>query len=170
MSKNKKIAIYPGSFDPFTNGHIDLVERATRIFDLVIVTVAVNSKKETLFTGSEREKLIREAIVEKEWSKSVDVEQFTGLLIDFAKEKNATVLLRGVRQISDFEYEFQMALTNRRLSPNLDTLFLMPDENHAITSSSIVKEVARWGGNISSFVPPNIHTAILEKMRKRGFS
>lgn len=164
MSKDKKIAIYPGSFDPFTNGHIDLVERATRIFDLVIVTVAVNSKKETLFTGSEREKLIREAINEKAWSKAVEVEQFTGLLIDFAEEKNATVLLRGVRQISDFEYEFQMALTNRRLSPNLDTLFLMPDENHAITSSSIVKEVARWGGNISSFVPPNIHEAILEKM------
>lgn len=164
MSDNKKIAIYPGSFDPFTNGHIDLVERATRIFDLVIVTVAVNSKKETLFTGSEREKLIREAIAKKTWSKAVEIEQFTGLLIDFAEEKNATVLLRGVRQISDFEYEFQMALTNRRLSPNLDTLFLMPDENHAITSSSIVKEVARWGGNISSFVPPNIHKAILEKM------
>jgi len=164
MSVSKKIAIYPGSFDPFTNGHIDLVERATRIFDLVIVTVAVNSKKETLFTGQEREDLIREAIQNKPWRDSVEVEQFTGLLIDFAEEKNATVLLRGVRQISDFEYEFQMALTNRRLSPNLDTLFLMPDENHAITSSSIVKEVARWGGNISSFVPPNIHTAILKKM------
>lgn len=164
MSDEKKIAIYPGSFDPFTNGHIDLVERATRIFDLVIVTVAVNSKKETLFTGNEREQMIREAINEKAWSKAVEIEQFTGLLIDFAEEKNATVLLRGVRQVSDFEYEFQMALTNRRLSPNLDTLFLMPDENHAITSSSIVKEVARWGGNISSFVPPNIHTAILKKM------
>ena len=166
MSVSKKIAIYPGSFDPFTNGHIDLVERATRIFDLVIVTVAVNSKKETLFTGQEREDLIREAIQNKPWRDSVEVEQFTGLLIDFAEEKNATVLLRGVRQISDFEYEFQMALTNRRLSPNLDTLFLMPDENHAITSSSIVKEVARWDGNISSFVPPNIHKAILKKMKK----
>jgi pantetheine-phosphate adenylyltransferase len=166
MSVSKKIAIYPGSFDPFTNGHIDLVERATRIFDLVIVTVAVNSKKETLFTGQEREDLIREAIQNKPWRDSVEVEQFTGLLIDFAEEKNATVLLRGVRQISDFEYEFQMALTNRRLSPNLDTLFLMPDENHAITSSSIVKEVARWDGNITSFVPPNIHKAILKKMKK----
>jgi pantetheine-phosphate adenylyltransferase len=110
--------------------------------------------------------LIREAIQNNPWRDSVEVEQFTGLLIDFAEEKNATVLLRGVRQISDFEYEFQMALTNRRLSPNLDTLFLMPDENHAITSSSIVKEVARWGGNISSFVPPNIHKAILKKMKK----
>ena len=163
MTASKTIAIYPGSFDPFTNGHIDLVERATRIFDLVIVTVAVNSKKETLFTGQEREDLIREAISSKPWSDKVEVEQFTGLLIDFAEEKNATVLLRGVRQISDFEYEFQMALTNRRLSPNLDTLFLMPDENHAITSSSIVKEVASWDGDISSFVPPNIHRAILEK-------
>jgi pantetheine-phosphate adenylyltransferase len=165
MTDSKKIAIYPGSFDPFTNGHIDLVERATRIFDLVIVTVAVNSKKETLFTGQEREDLIREALDKKPWSDRVEVEQFTGLLIDFAEQKNATVLLRGVRQISDFEYEFQMALTNRRLSPKLDTLFLMPDENHAITSSSIVKEVARWDGDISSFVPPNIHKAILKKMR-----
>lgn len=164
MSASKKIAIYPGSFDPFTNGHIDLVERATRIFDIVVVTVAVNSKKETLFTGQEREDLIREAISDKPWRDKVEVEQFTGLLIDFAAEKNATVLLRGVRQISDFEYEFQMALTNRRLSPNLDTLFLMPDENHAITSSSIVKEVARWDGDITSFVPPNIHKAILKKM------
>lgn len=164
MSASKKIAIYPGSFDPFTNGHIDLVERATRIFDLVVVTVAVNSKKETLFTGQEREDLIREAISQKPWRDKVEVEQFTGLLIDFAEEKNATVLLRGVRQISDFEYEFQMALTNRRLAPKLDTLFLMPDENHAITSSSIVKEVALWGGDISSFVPPNINKAILRKM------
>jgi len=167
MTASKKIAIYPGSFDPFTNGHIDLVERATRIFDLVIVTVAVNSKKETLFTGQEREDLIREAINHKTWAKNVEVEQFTGLLIDFAEEKNATVLLRGVRQISDFEYEFQMALTNRRLSPKLDTLFLMPDENHAITSSSIVKEVALWDGDISSFVPPNIHKAILKKMSEK---
>jgi pantetheine-phosphate adenylyltransferase len=164
MATDKKIAIYPGSFDPFTNGHIDLVERATRIFDQVIVTVAVNSKKETLFTGQERQDQIEEAISNKPWSDKVVVEQFTGLLIDFAEEKSATVLLRGVRQISDFEYEFQMALTNRRLSPKLDTLFLMPDENHAITSSSIVKEVASWGGNISSFVPPNIHKAILEKL------
>lgn len=166
MAESKKIAIYPGSFDPFTNGHIDLVERATRIFDLVVVTVAVNSKKETLFSGQEREDLIRESISEKPWRDKVEVEQFTGLLIDFAEDKNATVLLRGVRQISDFEYEFQMALTNRRLSPKLDTLFLMPDENHAITSSSIVKEVARWDGDITSFVPPNIREAILKKMRK----
>lgn len=164
MTASKKIAIYPGSFDPFTNGHIDLVERATRIFDLVIVTIAVNSKKETLFTGAEREALISEAINTKPWSDKVQVEQFNGLLVDFAEEKHATVLLRGVRQISDFEYEFQMALTNRRLSPKLDTLFLMPDENHAITSSSIVKEIALWHGDISSFVPPNIHKAILKKM------
>lgn len=164
MNNDKKIAIYPGSFDPFTNGHIDLVERAARIFDKVVVTIAVNSKKQTLFTGDERQQLIREAIKKESWSDKIEVEQFTGLLIDFAERKNATVLLRGVRQISDFEYEFQMALTNRRLSPNLDTIFMMPDENHAITSSSIVKEVAQWGGDIKSFVPPNIHDAIVEKM------
>lgn len=164
MAEENKIAVYPGSFDPFTNGHIDLVQRATRIFDRVIVTVAINSKKKTLFTGDERVKQIREAIQSKPWSSGVVVEQFTGLLVDFAVKKQATALLRGVRQISDFEYEFQMALTNRRLAPNLDTLFLMPDENHAITSSSIVKEVARWGGDISSFVPTNIHDAILKKI------
>ncbi len=167
MDQDIKIALYPGSFDPFTNGHIDLVERAARIFDRVIVTVAVNSKKQALFTGDERVKQIRDAIAEKPWAAQVEVEQFTGLLINFANEKNATVLLRGVRQISDFESEFQMALTNRRLSPNLDTLFLMPDENHAITSSSIVKEVASWGGDISSFVPSNIHAAILSKYKNR---
>lgn len=166
MAKDKKIALYPGSFDPFTNGHIDVVERAIKIFDLVIVTVAVNRKKETMFSGDERVQQIKDAVKGKPWADKVEVEQFTGLLIDFAKKKNATVLLRGVRQISDFEYEFQMALTNRRLSPNLDTMFLMPDENHAITSSSIVKEVATWGGDISSFVPPNIYEAILEKVRK----
>lgn len=167
MAKDLKIALYPGSFDPFTNGHIDLVERATRIFDKVIVTVAVNSKKKALFTGDERVKQIQDAIAGKSWADQVEVEQFTGLLINFANKKNATVLLRGVRQISDFESEFQMALTNRRLSPNLDTLFLMPDENHAITSSSIVKEVASWGGDVSSFVPPNIHAAILSKFKNR---
>lgn len=167
MDHNIKIALYPGSFDPFTNGHIDLVERATRIFDKVIVTVAVNSKKQALFTGDERVKQIQDAIAGKPWAAQVEVEQFTGLLINFANKKNATVLLRGVRQISDFESEFQMALTNRRLSPNLDTLFLMPDENHAITSSSIVKEVAYWGGDISSFVPSNINAAILRKYKNR---
>lgn len=166
MKNDKKIALYPGSFDPFTNGHIDVVERAARIFDIVIVTVAVNSKKETMFSGEERVQQIKDAVKEIPGADKVEVEQFTGLLIDFANKKNATVLLRGVRQISDFEFEFQMALTNRRLSPNLDTIFLMPDEKHAITSSSIVKEVASWGGDISSFVPPNIHAAILDRVKK----
>lgn len=163
MSDTIKIALYPGSFDPFTNGHLDVIERATRIFDQIIITIAVNAKKETLFTGDERELQIRECIKQNNLADNVSVEQFTGLLIDFAHKKNATALLRGVRQISDFEYEFQMALTNRRLSPKLDTVFLMPDENHTITSSSIVKEVARWGGDISSFVPPNIKEEIQAK-------
>lgn len=163
MSDSQKIALYPGSFDPFTNGHLDVIERATRIFDQIIITIAINAKKETLFTGDERELQIRKCIEQNNLENKVSVEQFTGLLIDFAHKKNATALLRGVRQISDFEYEFQMALTNRRLSPKLDTVFLMPDENHTITSSSIVKEVARWGGDISSFVPPNIKKEIQAK-------
>jgi len=167
MPEDLKIALYPGSFDPFTNGHLDLVQRASKLFDRLVITVAVNSKKETLFTGQERVEQIQNAIKGKPWSHKISVEKFTGLLIDFAAKKEATVLLRGVRQISDFEYEFQMALTNRRLSPNLDTVFMMPDENHAITSSSIVKEVAKWGGDISSFVPENIHTEILKKYKSK---
>ena len=118
-------AIYPGSFDPLTNGHLDILQRAVQMFEKVIVTVAVNNKKKAVFTGEERVELIRQAIQGKEWADKVEIEQFTGLLIDFARKKNVNVLLRGVRQISDFEYEFRMALTNRRLAPEIDTLFLL---------------------------------------------
>lgn len=156
-------AIYPGSFDPLTNGHLDILKRGVKMFDKVIVTVAVNSKKKGVFTGEERVELIKEAIKNKDWADKVEVEQFTGLLIDFARKKDVNVLLRGVRQISDFEYEFRMALTNRRLAPEIDTLFLMPDEQLTFISATIVKEIAEWNGDLSSFVPGHVAEALRKK-------
>lgn len=162
----KTLALYPGSFDPFTYGHLDILERATDLFDKVIVTIAVNNRKDTVFTGDEREELIKESLKDKEWASSVEIQQFTGLLVDFAKEKNAQTLVRGVRQISDFEYEFRMALTNRRLAPNVDTVFLMPNEQLTFISASLVKEVAYWDGDLSSFVPEHVAEALREKFEE----
>lgn len=159
-------ALFPGSFDPITNGHLDLLERATTLFEKVIVTVAVNKEKRSVFTGTERVELIRQSIAEKPWKDRVDVEEFEGLLIDFARKKGVVTLLRGVRQLSDFEYEFRMALTNRRLAPEIDTLFLMPDEQLTFISASIVKEVAAWGGDLSSFVPEPVANALRERLQK----
>lgn len=156
-------ALFPGSFDPITNGHLDLLKRATRLFEKVIVTVAVNNQKKSLFTGPERVDLIRECIENEPWRDQIEVEEFTGLLIDFARKKEVSVLIRGVRQVSDFEYEFRMALTNRRLAPEIDTLFLMPDEQLTFISASIVKEIAAWGGNLTSFVPERVAKALNEK-------
>jgi pantetheine-phosphate adenylyltransferase len=158
-----KTALFPGSFDPITYGHLDLLKRATKLFDRVIITVAVNNRKKSVFTGEERVDLIKECIHDKSWKNQIDVEQFSGLLIDFAKRKNVNVLLRGVRQISDFEYEFRMALTNRRLAPDIDTIFLMPDEQLTFISASIVKEIAYWGGDLTSFVPENVAEALIRK-------
>lgn len=161
----KNSAIYPGSFDPLTNGHMDILERAAQMFEKIIVTVAVNNKKTAVFSGDERVELIRQAIQGKEWEHKIEIEQFTGLLINFAREKGVNVLLRGVRQISDFEYEFRMALTNRRLAPEIDTVFLMPDEQLTFISATIVKEVAAWGGDLSSFVPDHVAKALREKYK-----
>ncbi len=158
------LALYPGSFDPITFGHLDILERATDLFDKVIITIAINERKETVFTGDEREILLKKCIEDKKWARFVEVEQFRGLLVDFAKQKNAKTLIRGVRQISDFEYEFRMALTNRRLAPEVDTVFLMPDEHLTFISASLVKEVASWGGDLSSFVPDHVAEALREKM------
>ncbi|MDX1617274.1 MAG: pantetheine-phosphate adenylyltransferase [Balneolaceae bacterium] len=163
----KTLALYPGSFDPITYGHLDILERATELFDKIIVTIAVNNRKHTVFTGDEREALIRQCLKGKNWAESVEVEQFTGLLVDFAKRKNAKTLIRGVRQISDFEYEFRMALTNRRLAPDVDTIFLMPNEQLTFISASLVKEVAYWDGDLSSFVPGHVAEALAEKYKDR---
>lgn len=163
----KTIALYPGSFDPPTNGHLDILERATNLFERIIVTVAVNNEKKTVFSGDERVSLINECIADKSWAQKVEVTQFSGLLVNHAQKMKANTLVRGVRQISDFEYEFRMALTNKRLAPEVDTVFLMPDEEFTFISASIVKEVAYWGGELSSFVPKNVETALKQKMRKR---
>lgn len=162
----KSIALYPGSFDPITFGHLDILERATNLFDHIIVTVAVNKRKDAVFSGEERVRLINECIAEKEWAQHVEVNQFTGLLVNHAQKVNARALIRGVRQVSDFEYEFRMALTNKRLAPDVDTVFLMPDEEFTFISASLVKEIAYWNGDLSSFVPKNVETALKEKFQK----
>lgn len=163
----KTIALYPGSFDPITNGHLDILERATNLFNKVFVTVAVNNNKEAVFSGDERVKLIQDCISKKPWSDKVEVNQFSGLLVDHAKKLKADTLVRGVRQISDFEYEFRMALTNKRLAPDVDTVFLMPDEEFTFISASLVKEIAYWNGDLSSFVPDLVAKALKEKFRKK---
>lgn len=162
----KHIALYPGSFDPITFGHLDIIERASNLFDKVLVTVAVNHRKSAVFTGEERVQLINECIEGKEWAKNIEVDQFTGLLVNHAKRVKANTLIRGVRQISDFEYEFRMALTNKRLAPEVDTVFLMPDEEFTFISASLVKEVAYWNGDLSSFIPDNVAEALLKKLQK----
>ncbi|MEX2478957.1 MAG: pantetheine-phosphate adenylyltransferase [Gracilimonas sp.] len=161
----KTIALYPGSFDPITNGHLDILERATKLFETIIVTVAVNKEKDAVFSGDERVELIKACIKDKSWARKVKVKQFTGLLVDHAVDMKADTLVRGVRQISDFEYEFRMALTNKRLAPEVDTIFLMPDEEFTFISASIVKEVAYWGGDLTSFVPEIVAKALKEKFK-----
>jgi pantetheine-phosphate adenylyltransferase len=160
----KTLALYPGSFDPITFGHLDILQRATELFDDVIVTIAINKRKEAVFTGDERKSLLKQCLQDKSWAKNVQVEKFSGLLVNFARKKKAKTLIRGVRQISDFEYEFRMALTNRRLAPDVDTVFLMPNEHLTFISASLVKEVASWGGDLSSFVPVVVAKALKEKL------
>ncbi len=157
------IALYPGSFDPITYGHLDILERATKLFEKVIVTVAVNKEKSSVFSGEERIDLINECLRGKTWARNVEVNKFKGLLVNHATKMKAKTLIRGVRQISDFEYEFRMALTNKRLQPSVDTIFLMPDEEFTFISASLVKEIAYWGGDLSSFVPPNVAEALKAK-------
>jgi pantetheine-phosphate adenylyltransferase len=158
-----KTAIYPGTFDPITNGHLDIIERASRLFNKIIVTVARNPAKSPLLTAEERVFLIQQVIADIESNATVLVETFDGLIVDFAKEKKANAIIRGLRAISDFEYELQMALVNRRLYSEVSTVFLMPHEKYTYLNSSIVKEVASYGGDISNFVPPVVEMKIKKK-------
>jgi len=153
-------AIYPGSFDPITRGHLDVIKRAAGLFDELVVAVATNDEKKPLFSRDEKIRLIEESCAGLE---NVTVDSFTGLVVDYAAEKDALALVRGLRAISDFEFEFQMALMNRQLSPTLETVFLTPKEKYSYISSRLVKEVARLGGDIQSLVPKHVAKALLEK-------
>jgi pantetheine-phosphate adenylyltransferase len=156
----KRIAVYPGTFDPVTNGHVDLVERSLRMFDKVIVAIAANPKKEPLFSLPERIDMFRTAIGRRG---NVSIEGFDCLLVDYMKEKKAVGLIRGLRAVSDFEYEMQMALMNRRLDADIETVFLMPSEEYSFITSTIVKEAASYGGDVSSLVP----RIVVQKLRKK---
>jgi pantetheine-phosphate adenylyltransferase len=155
-------AIYPGSFDPVTNGHLDVIDRARKLFDEVIVAVAHNDQKDPLFPLDERLRLIKGALGK---IRNVEVAPLNGLLVDFARARKATAVIRGLRAISDFEFEFQMALMNRKLDSTVETIFLMPKEEYTYLSSRIVKEIARLGGDVSDFVPAAVAKALGAKLR-----
>ena len=158
-----KIAIYPGSFDPITNGHLDILERALKLFDKVVITIARNSAKNPLFTEKERIALIHKAT--KDY-RNVEVDSFDGLLVRYVQKKNAIAVVRGLRAMTDFEYELQMALMNRKLDKKMETVFLMPNEKYTYLSSNFVREIARLGGDVSKFVPPVVLKALQQKNKK----
>jgi len=159
---SKRTAIYPGTFDPVTYGHIDVLQRAAKIFDHVIISVAESSSKKTLFTVKERTAMISAA---SRGLKNVSIDVFDGLLVKFAEKKRADAIIRGLRAISDFEYEFQMALTNRKISTKVETVFLMPNEKYSYISSTLVKEIAAYSGDLKSFVPSYVAKALKKKFR-----
>jgi len=155
-----KIAIYPGTFDPITNGHIDLIKRSLKIFDEVIIAVAKSQKKAPLFTVEERIELIKEVVKDLNGAR---VEAFDSLLVEYTKNRNGIAIIRGLRAVSDFEYELQMALMNRRLDANIETVFMMPSEEYTFLSSTIIKEVVSFGGSVKGLVPEVIERALKEK-------
>lgn len=154
--------IYPGTFDPITNGHLDLVQRGLRIFDEIIIAVAPSPKKQPLFTLEERLKMIRESV---KGYKNVGVEAFNGLLVEYAKSRGDAAIIRGLRAVSDFEYELQMALMNRRLDTSVETVFMMPSEEYSFLTSTIVKEAASFGGSVRGLVPEVVERALNEKFK-----
>ena len=162
--KQPRVAIYPGSFDPLTSGHVDIIERGSRIFDAIIVAVLGNVEKTPLFSESERVAIIREVFKDKP---NVQVDTFSGLLVDYAQRKHATVLVRGLRAVSDFEYEFQMALMNRHLAPGLETVFMMPAEQYTYISSRLIKEVFTLGGAVTGLVPPIVEEKLRAKQKAK---
>ena len=157
-------AIYPGTFDPITYGHIDLIKRAQEIFSEVIVAVGHNPHKRPLFTLKERVEMLKKATV---GMSGTIIDEFDGLVVDYARRQKAKVLIRGLRMISDFEYEFQMALTNRKLSPDIETIFLMPQESYRYLSSKLLKEAASLGADLSSFVPDFVEKALKKKLKRK---
>ena len=156
-----RIAVYPGTFDPITYGHLDVVKRVASLYDKVYIAVAHSTHKAPLFTEEERAEMIAE--VTKEFD-NVEVEVFNGLVVDYVKAKEAKVMVRGLRMISDFEYEFQMALTNRKLDPDIETVFMMPNESYSYLSSRLIKEIALMGADVSKFVPDSVEKKLKEKL------
>jgi pantetheine-phosphate adenylyltransferase len=159
-----RIAIYPGSFDPLTNGHVDIIERGSRIFDEIIVAILGNVEKTPLFSEGERTAILRDVFKGRD---NVKIETFSGLLVDYARVKKASVIVRGLRAVSDFEYEFQMALMNRHLSPSLETVFMMPAEQYTYISSRLIKEVFTLGGEITGLVPPIVEEKLRAKQKAK---
>ena len=159
-----RTVIYPGSFDPLTNGHMDVIKRATKLFDRVIVAVAESSSKKPFFTLAERKRMLAGVVKD---IPNVTATSFPGLLVDFAAKKKACAIIRGLRVVSDFEFEFQMALMNRRLKERIETVFMMPRGKYIYLSSSLVKEVARLGGEVSTFVPDSVQRALRKKLRAK---
>ena len=160
----KVIALYPGTFDPVTYGHIDVIERASQFFEKLIVTVAVNPNKIPLFSEEERKDMLIRSV--KKFS-NVEVDVFKGLVVDYARLKKASVVIRGLRAVSDFEYEFQMSLTNRKLAPEISTIFMMPNEKYTYLNSSLVRELIYYGANVSDFVPPYVIRLYKKKIEKK---
>lgn len=158
------VAIYPGSFDPLTNGHLSLIQRGLQMFDRLIVAIAVNPKKVPLFTLEERKELIRQACQDPR----VEVDSFQGLLVEYAKQRNVNVLIRGLRAVSDFEYEFQLANMNRKLAPGIETVFMMTGEDYFYISSQLVREVASLGGDVTGLVPENVHAKLVAKFGRKA--
>jgi len=157
------IAVYPGSFDPITNGHVDVIRRGTKVFDRLIVAVADNPAKQALFTKDERTEMIREVT---RGFKNVEIDSFDGLVVDYVHRKKAGVILRGIRTISDFEYEYQMALTNRTFAQDIETMFVMTHEEYSFVSSRLIKEAVSMGGDVSSFVPKDVEKRLKAKFKK----
>ena len=155
-----RLAVYPGTFDPITNGHVDIIERGTRLFDKIIVAILGNVEKSPLFSMQERVDIVREVFKGRP---NVEVDTFDGLLVDYVAKREANVIVRGLRAVSDFEYEFQMALMNRHLNPRIETVFMMPKQEYTYLSSRLVKEVARFGGDVGGLVPPSV----LERLGRR---
>jgi pantetheine-phosphate adenylyltransferase len=167
-----RTVIYPGSFDPITNGHLDVIQRAAHLFGEVVVAVAENQGKHPLFTLAERRKMVSEAVAPLP---NITVDSFTCLLVDYVAQRGGQAIIRGLRAVSDFEFEFQLALINRKLNEEIETIFLMPKESYTFLSSRFVKEICRLGGDVSAFVPPHVQAALKRKFRralkndKRGF-
>ena len=158
----QSVGIYPGSFDPITMGHVDIVQRSLQIFDEVVIAILNHPDKKAMFTPPERAALIAEVFA---GHPGVSVEHFDGLLVDYVRERGAKTVIRGLRAVQDFEYEFQMTMMNRRLAPGIDTIFMMTDEEHFYIASRTVKEVASFGGDISGLVPPEVERAIFDRLR-----